>query len=138
MTRRDLLVWWGPVLAWASLIFILSHTPNLQISDGPSDFWLRKTAHMVVYGVLFLLTYRGLIRTNTFVWRTRLGLIAFLVVFVYAISDELHQSLVPTRHGSWIDVGIDTIGVVVTMTGLAWLGWWKRVLAESEQEASPE
>jgi len=33
--------------------------------------------------------------------------------FLYAASDEFHQSFVPTRSASFKDVLIDTIGIVV-------------------------
>ena len=38
-------------------------------------------------------------------------LISILVGLVYASSDEIHQSFIPRRTASIIDVGIDTAGV---------------------------
>ena len=36
---------------------------------------------------------------------------AFIVAFLYAASDELHQTFVPTREGKPRDIAIDTIGM---------------------------
>ena len=55
--------WWGPVVVWCAIIFVMSHTPNLSLSQGPSDYALRKTAHMAVYGLLFLLSYRAITKS---------------------------------------------------------------------------
>jgi VanZ family protein len=42
----------------------------------------------------------------------RVGL-AFALGALYAVSDELHQSFVPGRLGSPLDVAIDAAGVAV-------------------------
>lgn len=40
-------------------------------------------------------------------------LVSIGVGIIYAISDELHQSFIPGRSPSAIDVGIDTAGVIL-------------------------
>ena len=40
-------------------------------------------------------------------------LISILVGLVYASSDEIHQSFIPERNASIIDVGIDASGVLL-------------------------
>ena len=40
-------------------------------------------------------------------------LVSIGVGIIYAISDELHQSFIPGRSPSAIDVGIDTAGVII-------------------------
>lgn len=138
MKIRDFLLWWGPVLVWSGLIFWLSGIPNLELSEGPSDFWLRKTAHMVVYAGLFLLVYRALIRDSFKIWRPKLVMLAFGLTVLYGMSDELHQSFVPTRNGNWFDVGIDALGATLAAIGLAWWGWWWRVLRDSLPEVASD
>ncbi len=88
-----------------AFVFILSSTPNLELQGAFSsyDFFLRKLAHIAEYAILFLLWYRA---DNN--WKK-----AFAVSFVYAIFDEIHQFLVPTRDGRVIDVMIDGIGIVL-------------------------
>ena len=40
------------------------------------------------------------------------ALAAVAVSVAYAVSDELHQTLVTGRHGSPVDVLIDSVGIV--------------------------
>jgi len=49
-------------------------------------------------------------------WTFRL---AFVIVLLYAIIDEWHQTLVPNRQARLLDVGVDMVGVV-TALGLIW------------------
>jgi len=90
------------VLAWAALIFAFSSVPELGTGLGGWDLLLRKIAHAVEFGVLGALFARATGRSG----------LAFALGALYAVSDELHQSFVPGRKGSAVDVGIDTIGVL--------------------------
>jgi len=94
---------WLPVVAWAALIFALSSVPDLGTGLGGWDLVLRKLAHTAEYAVLGALLVRA---------TGRVGL-AFAVGTLYAASDELHQSFVPGRLGSPLDVAIDAAGVAV-------------------------
>lgn len=106
-----MLLKWFFVLIWAGFIWILSSIPDLS-SGLEQDFALRKIAHGLVFGILAILIYialpSSLKNTGKIVW-------ASLLTFVYAIFDEVHQSFVDGRHGSVIDVSIDTIGVVILL-----------------------
>lgn len=97
-----------PALLWMSLIFYISHQPNVSISSGNIDFVLRKIAHITEYGILTGLLAFGF-RTIT---RQTL-LISTSIALLYAISDEFHQTFIPTRNGTPIDVIIDSIGIVL-------------------------
>ncbi len=94
---------WLPVLLWAGLIFALSSVPDLGTGLGGWDLVLRKIAHAAEYAVLGALLQRALGRP----W------LAFALGALYAISDEIHQSFVPGRQGSPLDVALDTAGVMV-------------------------
>ena len=95
-----------PPLLWMGLIFYLSSQPT-----GPPSgrFWesivARKVYHVLEYGFLFLLwrfaLYSGPHSITT----------AVVVSILYALTDELHQTLVPTRYGRATDVLIDALGV---------------------------
>lgn len=101
---------WGPAVAWAGFIFLLSSYSSLP---GPSiiwwDFVFKKSAHMIVYGVLFYLVGRA------FHWQTdrRFWLAVWLTTMAYAVSDELHQAFVPGRTALPSDIGYDSLGVFV-------------------------
>jgi VanZ family protein len=92
---------WGPVVAWAAVIFALSAVPDLGTGLGAWDVVLRKCAHASEYAVLALLLYRALGRE----------LPAFLIGFAYAVSDEIHQAFVAGRHASPFDVAMDAAGL---------------------------
>jgi len=70
---------------------------------------VRKATHMMEYGVLALLWYRAL-RPPEADWPTRAGLIAFLLSAAFGGVDEFHQTFVPSRTGSLVDVGWDCLG----------------------------
>ena len=44
---------------------------------------------------------------------------ALIVVVLCAAIDEFHQSFVPTRMGSYVDVGIDTAGGILALFVIA-------------------
>ena len=72
---------------------------------------IRKGAHLSIYtlvGILimsFISTYKIHLKYKF--------LISILVGWIYASSDEIHQSFIPDRTASIIDVGIDTSGVLI-------------------------
>lgn len=131
MNKNKKIIAWIILIAWISLIFIMSHQPG-EISSGQSELVIkifsligielndyfgelatlvvRKTAHFSEYMILFLLAYnvtRYYVNNN----RARILLIAF--VFLYACSDELHQYFIPGRVMAFKDVLIDTSGGVL-------------------------
>jgi VanZ family protein len=95
--------WWGPVVAWAGVIFVLSSIPDLGTGLGGWDLVLRKLAHATEYAILGFLLLRA---TGSERWALALGV-------AYAVSDEIHQHFVEGRHGAPIDVLIDSVGVAV-------------------------
>ena len=98
------MVWrWGPVVAWAALIFVLSSIPHLGTGLGGWDLVLRKLAHAAEFAVLGFLLLRATGRERP----------ALALGIAYAISDELHQHFVPGRFGSPLDVALDAVGVAV-------------------------
>ncbi len=100
----------GPPVALMAVIFFLSAQPDLGTGLGTWDTVLRKLAHAVEYGLLFLLWLRALR------WSGRAAWWAAGIAILYAISDEFHQSFVEGRHGSPWDVAIDVAGVAIATT----------------------
>jgi VanZ family protein len=100
--RSPLLTVWLPVLLWAGLIFTLSSIPSLHSGLGTGDLILRKCAHVTEYAILTFLLRRALAAP----W-------AAGAAFLYACSDEFHQSFVLGREGRPRDVAIDSIGIVI-------------------------
>ena len=115
MDRRSLRLW-APVVGWAAVIFALSSIPSLSTGLGVWDTVLRKGAHTVEYAVLGALLLRA--------FGARLP--ALLVGVAYAASDELHQHFVRGRHASPVDVGIDTVGLLLGILLLEHARAWAR------------
>ena len=95
-----------PPVALMALIYVLSAQPDLSTGLGFWDLVLRKLAHATVFAALTLLWLRAF-RPLT----ARALFAAVTISFLYAITDEYHQTYVSGRHGSPVDVGIDAIGI---------------------------
>ncbi len=132
---------WGPVVAWASLIWVFS-TDSFRGSETRGLLeplfevllpWasaeqlkivhagVRKLAHITEYAVLALLVFRALYAGPLTVGRSLLG--AIVLSAAYAATDEFHQSFVASRTGAVSDVLLDTFGAGL---GAGIAGWWVR------------
>ena len=120
---------YGPLVLWAVLIFVgstsvlsASHTSVLlrvflwifpQASEttlATIHFLLRKAGHFTEYAILALLAARALRTSYRKLLRQRWFWLSFLLVVVYALGDEFHQSFVPSRTASIYDSMIDSFG----------------------------
>jgi VanZ family protein len=129
------------LIAWMAVIFQASHTPDLRAvpwverfgllpaglepaTVGLIEFILRKGAHMITFGALAMLAYWALVGSFPRSARIRIAGGAFLMAVAYAATDEWHQTFVPTRMGSVVDVGIDSAGAILAL--LLVHRWWGR------------
>lgn len=116
---------WIGLLAWIGVIFWFS-TDSFS-SAGTSRFLVpalqflfpffspdqleiahaicRKAAHVLGYFILGVLAWRAISSAP----------LSLALVLAVAAGDEFHQSFVPSRTGTWMDVGYDLVG---GMTGL--------------------
>jgi VanZ family protein len=97
----------GPPVLLMVVIFALSAQPDLNSGLGTVDLIGRKIIHAASYGLLWWLWQRAL--------GTSSPLPAALITIAYAISDEFHQSFVAGRHGTPVDVLIDSVGVAIAI-----------------------
>ncbi len=110
------IVAWLPVIAWAGLVFVLSAQSDLRfVPDEGLDFVVRKLGHMAVFGIMALLLWRAVATTTA---RRRPWAWALALAVLYAITDEIHQAGVAGRHASAVDVGIDTVGVLLALVAV--------------------
>ena len=115
------------------VIFFASSLPK-QVSDGagselyfsgimpvfpdPWELILKKSAHLMIYAALALLTLRALVVGG---WSRDAALLGALAIAIcYAGSDEFHQSFVSGRGASLRDVAIDTAGALLALAGAGW------------------
>ncbi len=75
-------------------------------------FVLRKMAHIIEYFILAISYFYALNNTYKKNSLKKTYTISFILTFLYAITDELHQSFVPNRVGTYHDVLIDSIGIL--------------------------
>jgi VanZ family protein len=115
------LLWrWLPPLVWMGLIYVLSAQPDLPSAPGPwLDTVIKKSGHALSYGLLTYL-YRRALRPHIRD-ATSLRLMCAGLAVAYALSDEYHQTFVPGRNGTLLDVGVDSIGVSGAMLLDRWL-----------------
>lgn len=108
------IVFWLPVVFWSLLIFLFSSHPVAKTSDFYwQDFIVKKTAHLIEYGLLSLLIYRALV--NEGVKKPEAGISAVILATLYGISDELHQSFIPGRQSTLRDMIIDAFGAFLSV-----------------------
>lgn len=132
--QRDFMKYWIPVVIWMCFIFWMStgtfsseHTsrfiiPLLQSLSpwlSPEDVDLiheliRKSGHLSEYFILGLLAFRAFRGVSSQKWCLQWTVLAVIVVALFAVSDELHQSLVASRNCSLFDVGIDLAGGILS------------------------
>jgi VanZ family protein len=118
--------YWGPVCAYAGLIFYLSSQSHPE-DQLPSFIGLfsDKILHAVEYAMLGGLFYRA------FRWGTNdavkpwAGLLAVAAASLYGLSDEIHQAFVPNRESSGLDWLADSVGALVGVATARRLPrWW--------------
>lgn len=128
--------YWGPVCAYAGLIFYLSSQPHPE-EQLPSFVGLMsdKVLHVIEYAVLGALFYRGFRWGAGASWRAWAVPLAVLCASLYGGSDEIHQSFVPFRESSWLDWVADTVGAGLGASAMARLAaLWTMRLAPTESE----
>ena len=124
--------WYVPTIIWMITIFNMSG----QVASTSQGFSLRVTQkivnvieivrdgdeadaenltniHMNEYAILYTLLLLSFC-ASTIV--TRAMFYSILVSFVYACTDEFHQTFVSLRSGDFIDVCIDMTGVMAAVT----------------------
>jgi VanZ family protein len=102
--RRALLLW-GPVAAFAAFLFFLSGQRQIPAADLVWD----KLLHAIGYGAFALLAIRAF-HGGFGPMTAGATTLAFLFTVGYGITDEIHQSFVPGRNPSALDVVADAVG----------------------------
>lgn len=100
---------WGAALVMMLIIFGFSARPPSALPHFSwADAVIKKGGHMLGYGLLALAYWRGL------GMRSSSRGAAWLMAAAYAITDEVHQMMVPGRNPSIRDVLIfDGLGALI-------------------------
>jgi VanZ family protein len=126
---------WMPVIAWMAVIFAAStdmlsaeHTsrflvpflrwldPQISLAAiAAIHLALRKLGHLTEYAILAALLWRAFRGTFPLLSRRMISATAFLISAGFALSDEFHQSFVPSRTSTMHDVFIDCMGAALAI-----------------------
>jgi VanZ family protein len=120
-SNRRWLLWLLPI-TWAGIIFIISAQPKEALERlGLSGLFVSVAGHLTTYFILMTLLVLAFRFANGVPFR-RACLISFVIVAVYGLSDEYHQSFVPGRTPTVVDWIVDLIGAAA-----AWLvmSYWE-------------
>ena len=124
-----------PPLLVMAVIFFLSAQPSSG-HHTPLEVVLRKLAHVTEYTLLTLCWWRALrglavSRSNRLLVGIAVGL-----ALGYSASDEFHQTFVSGRHGTPVDVLIDSIGMTIAAVLATRLYARRRTLGPSRPSAA--
>lgn len=100
-------------------------------------FLIRKCAHLTEYAILAVLLWRAF-RFDRSIALLRIwpeAIIALLVAFIFAATDEYHQSQVTSRGASGRDVMIDGCGAALGLT-LRWRFGYRRRMESTNDNAN--
>ena len=134
-TRSDFRHYYLPVVLWAIVIALLSTsgfdtTFTYKLLKAANDSLglgfsvarlreinavVRKLAHVSEYFILALLLWRALRRGREKTWRWTWALGTFLLGAAWAGLDELHQVFERGRGSSVVDVGWDSLGLLLAL-----------------------
>ena len=116
-TPARLVLLWGPVIAYMAVIFSLSAQSHPPVPGGIPDWILHGTEYFGFAVVVFRAVAGGLPGPVT----PARVLATMLIVTAYAISDELHQLLVPYRTADVRDALADVAGASIALAACwAW------------------
>ena len=145
---------YGPLVLWAALIFLFSSglfsgsktssvvRPLLlwvypNISDATVAIvhaLIRKGSHFAEYAILALFAARAFRTSSREFLRHHWFGVSLGIVIIYALSDEFHQSFVPSRTASIYDCLIDSVG---GLAALAVVAIRKRVRTPTSRGSDP-
>ncbi len=101
---RVLLKKWLPALIIMGIIFGISSIHGQIIKEsGLGSEGIHVNGHFILYFFLLFAYYKA---TNDL-------LVSILLSFMFALSDEYHQSFVPERSASLKDIIVDSLGIIL-------------------------
>ena len=103
---------WLPVIIWAILIFIVSSISRFPKQLEPA-LSMGKLAHIIEYAIFGFLLARAFYNSPKKKLKKFFRILTIICVIVYGITDEWHQSFVPVRTASPLDVLYDGIGGII-------------------------
>ena len=101
---------WIPALFMMLVIFTASSIPGQNIdSAGLNNERLQISGHFIFFVLLCFSYFKA----------TKNIFYSVLLTVLYAIFDEIHQMFTPLRSSSLFDIGVDTLGALIS-AGILW------------------
>ena len=94
-------------------IWVMSSMPSNALVELPNsklDAFIKESLHLVEFAILYVLFVIPLAISGKLTLKT--SMIVALISAAYGVVDEIHQSFVPYRSATIIDVIKDWIGVI--------------------------
>lgn len=95
-----------PIIGYMALIFYVSSLPNI----GPGSGIDLSVLHIPEYFILAWLLYRMLHAAQCNISRDSMFMFSIIFTVTYGIFDEFHQSFVPGRVFSLLDMAYNALG----------------------------
>ena len=89
----------------------MSSDAIVELPDSKWDGYIKESLHLVEFGILYLLLALALLTMREL--NGTINVILILISCLYGLTDEIHQSFVPYRSATLIDLVKDVIGVLV-------------------------
>ena len=116
------------LILWLLLIFSFSNesgtkstetsdTVTIKLVSEESDYYpgttkiVRKFAHMNEFAILTLLVYLVI---NDYSFKKKY-LLTLMFALLFCTLDEIHQLFIPLRTGTFVDVTIDLLGILIML-----------------------
>jgi VanZ family protein len=101
-----------PLLLWSGVIVYGSSQGAVSVVETRTiDVFIHKVAHLTEYAILYLLFIYAFFSNRR--RYALLSIIALLFVFLFGLSDEVHQSFTPTRSPRVSDAFVDVCGGMI-------------------------
>jgi VanZ family protein len=93
-----------PSIIWMAVIFYFSSRSTTGIGTNATNrFYILKSFHLIEYAFLAILLSLAILKKKWII----------LIGYLYAVSDEFHQSFVPGRTSRFRDTMIDLVGILI-------------------------
>lgn len=113
MRRFIYYVSWALPIAYMIAIWIMSGLPSnaiVELPDSKTDAFIKESLHLVEFAILYILFVIPLAIGGKLTLKTSLAVA--IISAAYGVTDEIHQSFIPYRSATLIDVLKDWIGVI--------------------------
>ena len=88
----------------------MSSDAIVELPDSKWDGFIKESLHLVEFGILYLLLALALLTMREL--NGTINVILILISCLYGLTDEIHQSFVPYRSATLIDLVKDCVGVL--------------------------